>query len=65
MTTGTNALLSIRNTLCQVEVRGKDNMVKMLRCVQALEALAAEVEKQEKEETHGSNDLGAGQSDSL
>lgn len=65
MTTGTNALLSIRNTLCQVEVRGKDNMVKMLRCVQALEALAAEVEKQEKEEVNGSNNLGAGQSDGL
>ena len=37
MSAGNNALLSIRNTLCQVEVRGKDNMVKMLRCVQALE----------------------------
>ena len=65
MAESTNALLSIRNTLCQVEVRGKENMVKMLRCVQALEALAAEVEKQEKEEIHGSNDLGTGQSDSL
>lgn len=65
MSAGNNALLSIRNTLCQVEVRGKDNMVKMLRCIQALEALAAEVEKQEKEAIHGSNDLGAGQSDSL
>ena len=29
------------------------------------EALAAEVEKQEKEEANGSNNLGAGQSDSL
>lgn len=65
MAESTNALLSIRNTLCQVEVRGKENMVKMLRCVQALEALAAEVEKQEKEKANGSNDLGAGQSDSL
>lgn len=65
MAESTNALLSIRNTLCQVEVRGKENMVKMLRCVQALEALAAEVEKQEKEEANGSNNLGAGQSDGL
>lgn len=65
MSAGGNALLSIRDTLCGVEVRGKDNMLKLLRCIQALETLAAEVEKQEKEEAHGSNNLGAGQGESL
>lgn len=36
-------------TLGQVDVRGKDNMDKMLGCIQALERLAAQLDTAGKE----------------
>ena len=45
-----NNLLAVARTLGEIEIKGKDNMNKLLGCIQHLESLAEEVMKDKEGE---------------
>ena len=48
-----NLLLTLKNTLNQVEVRGKNNLDMMLGCLLTIDKAIAEMDGQDAKETEG------------
>lgn len=49
-----NLLQSLKNTLNQVEVRGKNNLDMLLGCLLTIDMAIAELDRQEVKDTEGS-----------